>query len=545
MRILIVGGVAGGASCAARVRRLSEDAEIVIFERGPYVSFANCGLPYYVGGEIPEEGKLLVASPALFKKRMNIEVRLKQEVVRIDRAKSEIEVKDLETGNSLHERYDALVLSPGAIPIRSPLPGIDLAGIFTLRTIPDAREIKLWIQQRKAKRAVIVGGGFIGLEMAENLTALGLKVSIIEMQNQVLPPFDPEMVSGIQGHLKEKGVDVYLKEAVAGFEEKSSGGAIRVLTKSGVKMETDLVLLSIGLRPDVKLAQEAGLMFGKRGGIEVDQQMRTSDLKIWAVGDAVEVEDIVTKEKTLLALAGPANRQGRIAADAILGRASKFRGVQGTAICKVFDLTAACTGANEKTLMRLSKPYEKVYLHPFQHASYYPGASQMNFKIIFDPADGTILGAQCIGAEGVDKRMDVIAMAIQKHATIFDLEEAEFCYSPQFGAAKDPVNFSGMIAANAIRGDCPVAHWENVKPAETVMIDVRTPEEYLKRHVPGAKNIPVDELRKRLSEIPKDKEILVYCGVGLRGYYAARILLQNGFTAKNLSGGIKTYLNRQ
>jgi NADPH-dependent 2,4-dienoyl-CoA reductase/sulfur reductase-like enzyme/rhodanese-related sulfurtransferase len=540
MKILIIGGVAGGASCAARARRLSEEAEIIIFDRGPYVSFANCGLPYYVGNVIKEEAKLLVATPELFKQRFNIEVRLESEVVRIDRKNKEIEIKELKTGRFYRESYDALVLSPGAAPIRPPLPGIDLPGIFALRTIPDSRKIIDWIKKNRVKRALIVGGGFIGLEMAENLANFGIQVSIMEMLPQVMPPLDPEMVIPVHEHLKEKGVSLYLGDAVAGFQ-KGKNGSIVVSSKSGKNHEAELVLLAIGVRPETRLAADAGLEIGQRGGLRVDEHMKTKDPHIWAVGDAVEVRDYVTGESITVPLAGPANRQGRIAADHIFGRPSKFRGIQATAVCKVFDLIIASTGASEKTLKRLGRTFEKIYLHPGNHASYYPGASPIYMKLIFSPDDGLVLGSQAVGRDGVEKRIDVIAMAIQKRATVYDLEEAELCYAPQFGAAKDPVNIAGMIATNALRGDATLGRWEDLNKAGAFLLDVRDPEEFAQGHVEGAVNIPLHELRAQMPALPKDRELWVYCGVGQRSYYATRALMLNGFKVRNLSGGFQTY----
>ena len=545
-RILIVGGVAGGASCAARARRMSEKAEIIIFERGPYVSFANCGLPYYVGDVITDERDLLIATPGLFKKRFNIEVRVRSEVRSIDRERHEIEVRNGQSGKAYRERYDALVLAPGAAPIRPPIPGIDLPGVFSLRTIPDSRQIREQIAGRKAKRVVVVGGGFIGLEMTENLVRRGLSVTIVEMLPQVMPPIDPEMAVPIQEHLIANGVSLCLGDAVAGFEEGPRGNTISVITKSGARHVCDMVLLAIGVRPEIALAREAGLEIGRLGGIRVDDQMRTSDQRIWAVGDAVEARDFVIGESSLVPLAGIANRQGRLAADVILGREARFRGVQGAMVCKVFDVTVAATGMSEKSLSRSKlsgqeRHYEKIYLHPGHHANYYPGAKPITMKLIFSTEDGKVLGAQAVGEEGVEKRIDVIAMAIQKGATVFDLEEAELCYAPQFGAAKDPVNIAGMIAANALRGDAPVAHWADVRPSQSYVLDVREPHEFALGHVEGAHNIPLNSLRDRMGELPRDREILTYCEVGERSYYASRALRLNGFPARNISGGMKTY----
>ncbi|MFB2938648.1 FAD-dependent oxidoreductase [Aerosakkonemataceae cyanobacterium BLCC-F154] len=539
-RLLIVGGVAGGASCAARARRLSESAEIIIFERGPFVSFANCGLPYYVGDVITDEKKLLIANAGLFQERFNIDVRLENEVLSINRETSQVEVKNRQTGEVYQEYYDALVLAPGASPIRPHLPGIDLPGIFALRTIPDSRRIREWIDEHQVKKAVVVGGGFIGLEMTENLVHRGISVTLLEAQSQVMLPFDAEMTTPINNSLVSHGVILRLGDSVVGFESHSEGG-IAVKTKSGEVHQADLVILGIGVRPESTLAKDAGLELGSKGGIKVDEKMQTSDPKIWAVGDVVEVQDFVTKEWLLIPLAGPANRQGRVAADVIFGRDSSFRGVQGTSVCGIFGLTVACTGVNEKSLQRLGWEYGKVYLHPGHHVGYYPNAKPIDIKLLFSPEDGRIFGAQAVGEVGVEKRIDVMAMALQNGATVFDLEEAELCYAPQFGAAKDPVNMAGMIAANALRGDAPLAHWQELNELDGLLLDVREVGEFEAGHVEGAKNIPLSVLRDRMSEIPSDQTILVYCQVGQRGYYATRALRLNGFDASNLSGGFKTY----
>ncbi len=540
-RVLIVGGVAGGASCAARLRRQAEDAEIVLFERGPYVSFANCGLPYYVGNVIQDEKKLLVASAELFKTRFNIQVRTENEVMAIDRERREIEVKCLHTGEVYREKYDALVLSPGSAPIRPPLPGIDLPGVFVLHTIPDSRLIRSWIEQRKVERAVIIGGGYIGLEMTENLAALGISVTVVQRPDQVLRTLDPEMAVPVHEHLIKNGVSLHLSDTPAAFEQSPTGSLV-VKTNSGAFLAADLVILSIGVRPEIKLAKDAGLTIGERGGIRVNEQMRTSDPNIWAVGDAVETRNFVTGEWGLIPLAGPANRQGRVAADSICEQDAYFRGVQGTAVCGLFGLTVATTGANEKTLRRLGiTGYQKIYLHPGQHVAYYPGASPIHMKLLFATDDGRILGAQALGQDGVEKRIDVIAMAIQNGASIFDLEEAELCYAPQFGAAKDPVNMAGMIASNVLRGDAPLAEWTELASTSALLIDVRQPEEFAGEHIEGAINLPLPQLRSRLEELPHDREIWLNCGVGQRSYYALRVLLQHGFKAKNLSGGFTTY----
>ncbi len=540
-RIVIIGGVAGGASCAARARRLSEDARIILIEKGPYVSFANCGLPYHVGNVIRREEALLVSSPAMFKNRFNIEVHPLCEATLIDRENSEVEIVEVESGRRRREKYDALVLSPGASPITPPVPGVDLPGIFTVRNIPDTRRLKGWIEKRKARRAMVVGGGFIGLEMTENLRGLGIEVGIAELQRQVMPLMDAEMISPIHEELRRHSVGLHLGDAVSGFEQ-TGGGAISVSMKSGAKEEVDLVILAVGVRPETGLARGCGLEIGELGGIRVDERMRTSDPKIWAVGDAVEVRDFVTGQWTFVPLAGPANRQGRIAADVISGRDRSFRGGQGTMVCGVFDLTLASTGPGEKALKGagLWENCEKVYLHPSNHANYFPGAKPISLKLIFSKSDGRVLGAQAVGHEGVEKRIDVISMAIQKNGTVFDLEEAELSYAPQYGAARDPVNMAGMIAANVVRGDMRQAQWEELENSGVFILDVREPAEFKKGHVENAVNIPLNTLRARMEELPEDREIWTYCLVGQRSYYASRILSQHDYEVKSLSGGYKT-----
>lgn len=539
-RILIVGGVAGGAACAARLRRLDEHAEIVMFDRGPHVSFANCGLPYYIGGVIPSEEDLLLADVDLFRDRFHIHVHPRTEVLSVDREQQTITVRDLATGEERAERYDALVLSPGASPLRPPLPGIDLPGIFTLRNIPDSNAIKQWIAAREARSAVIVGAGFIGLEMAENLVHLGMEVTVVEMLDQVMPPLDPEMAAMVAERLRQHDVQLALGDGVAGFSEQENGekGKLSVRTQSGSEYPADLVILSIGVRPETGLAKDAGLEIGERGGIRVNGQMQTSDPRIWAVGDAVEVRDAITGNAALVPLAGPAARQGRVAAEAICGRPSTFRPVQGTAICEVFGLQVATIGASEKALRRAGwENFEKVHLHPAHHVAYYPGAKRMQLKLLFDKESGRILGAQGIGEAGVDRRIDVISMAIQKQGTIHDLAEAELCYAPQFGGAKDAVNFVGMTAENVLDGDLPQVHWDEPAGDDTLFLDVRDPVEFASGHLPDARNIPLGTLRENLGELPKDADIRVYCAVGQRGYLATRILLQHGLRARNIPGG--------
>ena len=530
-KVIIVGGVAGGASCAARLRRLDERASITVYDRGPFVSFANCGLPYHVGGVIPNEASLLLASPQLFHDRFRIGVKVHHEVTAIHRDSKTVTVKNLLTGESFEDSYDSLVLSPGAAPLRPELPGLDLPGVFTVRTIPDTREIRGWIAKQKAKHAVVAGGGFIGLEMAENLRHLGLEVTLVQNGPQVMISMDAEMVAPLHAHLEKHGIQLQLNTPLTGVAQSGS----KLLVNGAI--ETDLVILGLGVRPETSLAKAAGLTLGKRGGISVDAQMRTSDPAILAIGDAVEVHDIVTDTDILLALAGPANRQGRIAADVIAGRDSAFRGVQGTAICGLFDLAVAQTGATEKSLKRAGiTDYEKVYLHPKHHVGYYPGAQTLHLKLLFAKPDGRILGMQAVGTVDVARKVDVVSALIQKDGTVFDLEEAELCYAPQFGAAKDALNYAGFIAANHLRGDLPLAQWDAL-PADAFLLDVRDDDEFAEGHAEGALNIPLPQLRDRLGELPENKALHVYCGVGQRAYYAVRLLMQHGFDARDISGG--------
>jgi NADPH-dependent 2,4-dienoyl-CoA reductase/sulfur reductase-like enzyme/rhodanese-related sulfurtransferase len=537
-RVLIVGGVAGGASCAARLRRLDESAEIVIFDRGPHVSFANCGLPYFVGNVITEERTLLVATGDLFRERFAIAVHTRHEVVAIDRSRCTIRVRDLASGLERDERYDALVLAPGAAPIRPAMPGIDLPGIFAVRTIPDSVGIRTWIEQRQPRRALVVGGGFIGLEMAENLAHRGLAVTVLEKLPQVMPPLDPEMAEPVRAHLVQQGVTLHLGDGLARFEADGSG--LAAVTESGARLGGDLAILAIGVRPETGLATAAGLPLGPRGGILVDGEMRTADPRIWALGDAVEVRDVVTGQEVILPLAGPANRQGRVAAESICGRGRAFRGVQATAVVGVFGLMVASTGASEKGLRRAGiTAFERVYLHPGSHAGYYPGARPIHLKLLFSVPEGRILGAQAVGLEGADKRIDVIATMIQMRGTVRDLAEAELCYAPQFGAAKDPVNLAGMIATNHLDGDMPLADWTDLDGR--LLLDVREPDEFAAGHVDGAVNLPLSQLRERYRELPSGRPVAAYCQVGQRGYYAVRFLRQHGCNAANLSGGYTTY----
>jgi len=545
MKLVIVGGVAGGASAAARARRLSEDAEIVVCERGPDVSFANCGLPYYVGGEIAPRDKLLVTTPKLLRERFRLDVRTRSNVEAIDRAAKKVRIRELDTGREVEEAYDALLLAPGAAPLRPPIPGVESPHVLTLRNLGDVDRIKGRVDEG-ARRVVVVGAGFIGLELAENFVKRGVETTVVELQTQVLPPLDPEMTVPIVEALRSRGVQVMLGDSAEAFEPADAGVTVKL--KAGGTLAADLVILGVGVRPENALAVAAGLDVGPRGGIRVSPTMQTSDPAIWAVGDAVEIRDVVTGAAAQVPLAGPANRQGRIAAEAILrpaaARPSRYRGTQGTAIVGVFDRVAAITGASEKVLVRAAVPHRKVYVHPADHAGYYPGAEPMTLKLFFAPDTGKILGAQAVGGNGVDKRIDVLAVAIQAGMTVFDLEEMELCYAPQFGSAKDAVNMAGFVAAGLIRGDHPQADMatclDGPPDDRTLLLDVRTPKEYAEGHLPGAVNIPVDDLRGRLGELPRDRRILAYCQVGMRGYIATRILLQRGFEVANLGGGYKT-----
>jgi NADPH-dependent 2,4-dienoyl-CoA reductase/sulfur reductase-like enzyme/rhodanese-related sulfurtransferase len=556
MKVIIIGGVAGGASCAARLRRLDEQAEIVMVERGPYVSFANCGLPYHVGSVIEHESDLLVANEQVFREQFAVDCRTGCEAIGISPMDKTVQLRDAASGEVTTESYDKLVLSPGASSIMPPLPGIGLPGIFPVRTVPDAREIREWIERgtsflagmgkysgfqvaRPPMRAVVVGGGFIGLEMAENLTLRGFDVTVVELADQVLAPLDREYGRILEDFLERHGVHVALNDGVAGFEQ-SDDGSLEVSTQAGKTYPADLVILALGVRPDTTLASMAGIEIGELGGIRVDEQMRTSDPDIFAVGDAVEVRDFVSGEWSLIALAGPANRQARIAADVIAGRDSRFGGTQGTAIVQLFGCAVAWTGTNEKTLERLGDAdFEKIYLYPNSHAGYYPGAKPIAMKVLFRRSDGRVLGAQAVGEDGVDKRISELALAIQLGATVYDLEQVELCYAPPFGSAKDPINFAGMVAAGVLRGDLPLSHWDSVH--DGFLLDVRERFELAVEQVPEAVNIPLGQLRSRLDELPRDREIHVICRSGQRAYYATRCLLQNGFDARVVSGGMLSH----
>ncbi|WP_294634671.1 FAD-dependent oxidoreductase [uncultured Bacteroides sp.] len=543
MNYLIIGGVAGGATVAARLRRMDEKARIILFERGKYVSYANCGLPYYIGGTIGEREKLFVQTVKGFTDRFRIDIRTEQEVTVIRPDKKEVEVKNLSTGETYTEAYDKLVLSPGAEPLRPSIEGIGSKKIFTLRNVPDTDAIKNYVNAENPKRAIVVGGGFIGLEMAENLHDLDIQVDVVEMANQVMAPLDFSMAAIVHQQLTDKGVGLYLEDGVSRFEEKED--AVIVHLRSGKQLVTDLVLLSIGVRPETKLAKEAGLAIGERGGIAVNDYLQTSNPDIYALGDATEIKHLVTGQPALIPLAGPANKQGRIVADNIVfGNKEVYRGSIGTSIAKVFDLTVATTGANAKLLKLNHIDYISSYTHGASHAGYYPESVPLSIKILFAPESGRLLGAQVVGFNGVDKRIEMMEQVIRQGGTIRDLMELEHAYAPPYSSAKDPVNMAGFVADNVLAGRVCLIQWREVAElsADTVRIDVRTPDEYRLGSIPGFINIPVDELREHLDELPKEKPIVVTCAVGLRGYLAYRILVQNGFTnVRNLSGGYKTW----
>lgn len=543
MNYLIIGGVAGGATVAARLRRMDEKANIILFERGKYVSYANCGLPYYIGDTINNREKLFVQTAKGFTDRFRIDIRTEQEVTAIRPDKKEVEIKNLSTGETYTETYDKLVLSPGAEPLRPSIEGIGSKKIFTLRNVPDTDTIKNYVNTENPKRAIVVGGGFIGLEMAENLHDLGIQVDVVEMANQVMAPLDFSMAAIVHRQLTDKGVGLHLEDGVSRFEEKDGG--VTVHLRSGKQIATDMVLLSIGVRPETKLAKDAGLAIGERGGITVNDYMQTSDANIYALGDAVEVRHLVTGQPALIPLAGPANKQGRIVADNIVfGNKEKYPGSIGTSIAKVFDLTVAAAGANAKLLQRNNIPYISSYTHGASHAGYYPGAVPLSIKILFAPENGKLLGAQIVGFNGVDKRIEMLAQVIQRGGTVHDLAELEHAYAPPYSSAKDPVNMARFVAENILNKKSQIIQWRELAelPADTIRIDVRTHDEYKLGTIPGFINIPVDELREHLDELPKEKPIVVTCAVGLRGYLAYRILVQNGFKhVRNLSGGYKTW----
>ncbi len=560
-KIVIIGGVAGGASAAARARRLSEDAEIIMFERGPYVSFANCGLPYHIGGDIKERSNLLLQTPESFLARFNVDVRTMNEVLRINRAAKTITVRNLLDQSEYDENYDFLLLSPGAGPVIPPIPGIQNPLTHSLRNIPDMDKIIQTLQMNKPEHATVVGGGFIGLEMMEAFHHLGIKTTLIEMADQVMTPVDREMAGFAHAEIRAKGIDLRLGAALKSveyrpaatlpsaesgesLEHKHVEGELDLLLSNGDTLTTDILIMAIGVRPETKLAAEAGLQLGELGGIWVNEQMQTSDPAIYAVGDAVEEKDFVTGKQTLVPLAGPANRQGRMAADNMLGRNESYQGTQGTAICKIFDLAVASTDKNEKQLKREGIAYEKVYVHTASHASYYPGAEVVSFKMLFDPQTGKIFGAQAVGKDGIDKRIDVMAVAQRAGMTVEQLQHLELTYAPPFGSAKDVINQAAFVATNLIKGDAKAIHFDEIDNLtdEQVLLDVRNPMELQNMgYLPGAINIPVDQLRQHMNELPKDKEIVIYCQVGLRGNVAYRQLVNNGFKARNLIGGYRTY----
>ncbi|MCR9942553.1 FAD-dependent oxidoreductase [Vibrio owensii] len=560
-KIVIIGGVAGGASAAARARRLSEDAEIIMFERGPFVSFANCGLPYHIGGDIQERSKLLLQTPESFLARFNVDVRVMNEVVSINRQDKTVTVKNLLDGSEYQESYDFLLLSPGAGPVVPPIPGIDNPLTHSLRNIPDMDRIIKTIETNKVEHATVVGGGFIGLEMMEAFHQLGVKTTLVEMADQVMTPVDREMAGFAHAEIREKGIDLRLGVALSSVEYVANQsvanieageddthqhlqGKLTLSLNNGDQLDTDILIMAIGVRPETKLAQEAGLQIGALGGIYTNEYMQSSDPSIYAVGDAVEEKDFATGEQTLVPLAGPANRQGRMAADNMLGRQETYQGTQGTAICKIFDLAVASTGKNEKQLKRENIAYEKVYVHTASHASYYPGAETVSFKMLFDPATGKILGAQAVGKDGVDKRIDVMAVAQRAGMTVEQLQHLELTYAPPYGSAKDVINQAAFVANNIIKGDATAIHFDEIDnlSENQVLLDVRNPGELESvGFIEGAINIPVDQLRQRMNELPKDKEIVIYCQVGLRGNVAYRQLVNSGFKARNLLGGYRTY----
>lgn len=541
-KVLIVGGVAGGASAAARLRRLDESAQIIMFERGEYISFANCGLPYYIGGIIRDKSSLTLQTPASFKARFNVDVRINNEVVAINPKNKTVRVKDLVTGAEYEENYDKLILSMGAEPVKPNIEGINSDKVFVLRNIPDTYKIKEYIDDFKPKSAVVVGGGFIGVEMAENLHAMGIQVTMVEMADQLIASIDYDMACDVHNHIVSKGVKLFLGTTVRSVADK--GDFLDIVLDSG-KINADMLIMAVGVKPETQIAKDAGIAVNERGSIIVDEHMKTSEKDIYAVGDAVEITDFVTGSKGFVPLAGPANKQGRIAADNVCGINSVYTGTQGSSILKVFDLTVASTGINEKTAKRLGLNYDKSFTYSANHASYYPGAKNMSVKTIYEKESGKILGAQIVGYEGSDKRCDVFATAIRAEMTAFDLTRLELCYAPPYGSAKDPVNMAGYVIENILTNKVKIFHWHDVnslpRDRSVTLLDIRTANEYNRGHINGFINIPLDSLRSRLTEIDKTKPVYVTCQVGLRGYIAARILSQNGFDVYNLSGGYRLY----
>lgn len=543
MKVVIIGGVAGGASAAARLRRLNEQAKIIVVERGPYVSFANCGLPYYIGGEIRDRSALTLQTPQSFLTRFNIDVRVRCEAVKIDPAAKTVTLRDLESGGETLESYDKLILSPGASPVRPPIPGAELEGVFTLRNIPDTDAIRAYMESRAAKSALIVGGGYIGLEMAENLLRAGLSVTVAEMADHLIAPFDADMAADVQQYVRQKGVRLLLNSGVSAIEKQPDG---RLAARVGAqKVTADLILLSVGVRPESALAAAAGLQLNERGQIVVDEAMHTSEADIYAVGDAVTVKNFYTGQETFVPLAGPANRQGRIAADNICGISSAYHGTQGTAIMRFFDLTAASVGLNEKAAAAAGIAYDKTYTYPSSHATYYPGSTNMSIKVLWEKESGRLLGAQIVGFDGVDKRMDVLSAAMRFGAGITDLTELELSYAPPFSSAKDPVNYLGFIGENVRAGRLQQFFWHDVdalpRDGSVTLLDVRTKTEAAADAIDGFLNIPLDALRGHLDALPKDKPVYVHCFSGQRSYIACCILQGNGYTCYNLAGGIRLY----
>ena len=544
-KVLIIGGVAGGASCAARLRRLDEEAEIILFERGEYISYANCGLPYHVGDVIKSREALLLQTPGGMRAKFNIDVRVKNEVIAIDRENKTVTVKRTDSGDTYNEGYDTLVISTGSSPLRPPIPGIDSPRIQTLWTVPDTDRIRQYVKENGIKTAAVIGGGFIGLEMAENLHHLGISVSIIEMLDQVMAPLDYEMAQILHGNMTQNGVDLHLGDGVASFSDM--GEKVDITLKSGKTVSAELVILAIGVRPNGEIAKNAGLDMNARGGIVVDEYLKTSDPSIYAVGDVIEVEDFIDKSRTMIPLAGPANKQGRIAADNIAGGSEKYEGTQGTAVAKVFDLTAASTGANEKTLikrgLKKGEDFETITIVQNSHAGYYPGAVPMTLKLLFSKDGKRIFGAQIVGADGVDKRIDTIAVTIRLGGGVNELKSLELAYAPPYSSAKDPVNMAGFVADNVLTGKVAFAEWDVVeKNNEVFILDVREDAELMAFAIPGAKQIPLGQLRSRLQELPKSKEIVVFCAIGVRAYNATRILKNNGFEdVKLYPGGARFY----
>jgi NADPH-dependent 2,4-dienoyl-CoA reductase/sulfur reductase-like enzyme/rhodanese-related sulfurtransferase len=541
--IVIVGGVAGGASAAARARRLSESANIIVFERDSFISFANCGLPYHIGGTIEDRDKLLVQTPQSMKARFNLDIRIETEVLSIQPNDMTVTVRERHSKKEYTQAYDQLILSPGARAFVPPFPGADHPLVFTLRNIPDMDKIILKIAHDLPKTATVLGGGFIGLEMAEALVQRGIKTTLVELSNQVMAPVDPEMATPLHQEMRAHGVNLLLGVGVTAIADADQGARLQL--SNGSHIDTDMVVMAIGVRPETSLAQAAGITLGARGGILVDDQMRTSAHNIYAVGDAIEVKDLVSGEAALVPLAGPANRQGRIAADVIFGRNSRYQDTQGTAICKVFDQTVAVTGLNEKRLKQLGRKFEMVYAHAADHANYYPGAEQISLKLLFDPSSGVILGAQALGKQGVDKRIDVIATMIRASMTVYDMASAELSYAPPYGSAKDIINQAGFIASNVMEGEHLICQPQQALDCadDPLLVDVREPSEIGRMGtIDNAINIPLPTLRDQLAQLPKDRPILVFCAVGLRGYVAFRILSQLGYQVRNLTGGYTSYL---